>query len=182
MKDLNLLPDYIVSINQRKDRDKGIIIAGAFVVVIVIGIVVAPTIQLFMLNKTKDELSVKAQKYVDAVNQAAFYEGIKDSIDAKENLIAAISKTEGFKLQLFRKIEAVAPKLITLSTFDIDEGSKTIKVTGLARDEIAVTDFLFELRNDPFFEDANMDGGITKQFILGSKDYVVPFSFNIIYK
>lgn len=151
MKDINLVPHYVL--NERKNlRNKNrFIVWGLIGAVILAGFGIWPLIQRGLLQSDvkKTEKSIHDLQSVKQDNDRLL--NLINDMNKKRNIVDKIQMKEKINLNLLGKMEKQLPKGVKISNLSYNINDGTVNLTGVAANEFAIADLIYNLRSDSSF-------------------------------
>lgn len=180
MKDLNLIPEYVLEEYKHQQKKQLITVIITLAVLSLLFFDVYPLVEKIILNTGIKTAEAKIQQLVSFENQSDKFSKIKDLIDKKNGIKASMEKQEGAYVNMLKAIEQNIPKRVTVTNANIT-GANVVELKGYATDELAVADFLSNLRKEKAFE--QVETGSLSSVSSGSEnDESTAVSYSINFK
>lgn len=158
MKDLNLIPQYVIEEQNKKDKNQLLVTAGIIAVLFALVVIVVPLVQMILLNTQQKNIDGKIKQLENIQGDAQSVITIKKDIDDKGLVEQELQKSEGMYMDILTLLEQRIPKRVTILNVNISGKDSKITFAGVGKDDIAVADFINNLRKVESFRQIEIDG------------------------
>jgi len=175
VKDINLLPYNVLE--ERKNRERTKVFITILVIFGFIGLILIylPLFKAKSLEREKKAMQAKVDEIKHVVDDKNKLDRIRIRVEQKENLLKEIEKKEVFVKDILELIEKEIPQKIYSVQINVG-GSESIIISGVAVNDNAIADLIYNIRGTQKFSDIFV-GSIPPTAVNG-----VNFTINLIIK
>ncbi|MGE5474740.1 MAG: PilN domain-containing protein [Ignavibacteriales bacterium] len=154
MKDINLVPSYVLNERKHVILRQRMIIWGFVACLVIASVFVWLFVQKWLLASEVDAIQQKVNQLQSIKVEKDLISSLQQDINKKDEIIKAVDLKGAAILTLLQKLEAQMPKSIRNASVTYNQEDNTVSLTGTAANIYALMDLVNSINTSDCFEGA----------------------------